>query len=84
VGSIPFERARCRKDGQLRTVISLHAYSGEPELGERVLSSLGLPLFDIFVARSREQEIAYIPYGDAPRVLGALASEAAGSKTLKL
>src|SRR5437762_6248285 len=31
VGSIPFERARCKNDGQLRTVISLHAYSGEPE-----------------------------------------------------
>lgn len=83
VGSIPFERARCKNDGHLRTVISLHAYSGEPELGGRLLSSLGLPLFDVFVARSREQEVAYIPYGDAPRVLGILASEPAGSKTLK-
>ncbi len=83
VGSIPFERVRCRKDGQLRTVISLHAYSGEPELGGRLLSRLGLPLLDVFVARSREQEVAYIPYGDAPRVLGILASERAGSMPLK-
>jgi len=83
VGSIPFERARCRKDGQLRTVISLHGYSGEPELGGRLLSSLGLPLLDVFIARSREQEVAYIPYGDAPRVLGILALEPGGSKSLK-
>ena len=83
VGSIPFERARCKNDGQLRTVISLHAYSGEPELGSRLLSSLGLPLLDVFIARSREREVAYIPYGDAPRVLGILALEPGGSKSLK-
>lgn len=74
VGSVPFEQAKCKNDGQLRTVISLHSYSGEGELGSRSLSRLGLPLLDVFTARSGELEIAYIPYGDAPRVLGALAA----------
>ena len=73
VGSVPFERAKCKKDAQLRTVISLHKYAGEPELAGRSLSSLGLPLLDVFTARNGDREIAYIPYGDAPRVLGPLA-----------
>jgi molybdopterin/thiamine biosynthesis adenylyltransferase len=75
VGSIPFERAKCKNDGQLRTVIALHNYSGEAELGSRLLSRLGLPLFDVFVARTKDREIAYIPYGDAPQALGALVPE---------
>jgi adenylyltransferase/sulfurtransferase len=83
VGSVPFERAKCKKDGQLRTVISLHTYAGEEEIGGRPLSALGLPLFDAFTARVRDQEIAYVPYGDAPRVLGTLAAEPADSTTMK-
>ena len=75
VGSVPFERAKCNNDGQLRAVISLHSYSGEEELGGRPLSSLGLPLFDAFIARTAVREVAYIPHGDAPRVLGPLAPE---------
>jgi molybdopterin/thiamine biosynthesis adenylyltransferase len=75
--SIPFEAARCKKDGQLRTVVSLQGYRGEEELGDKLLSELGLPWFDAFVARDAQREIAYIPYGDAGRVLGALAPDQA-------
>jgi adenylyltransferase/sulfurtransferase len=75
--SIPFEAARCKKDGQLRTVVSLPGYRGEKELGGRRLSELGLPWFDAFVARDTQREIAYIPYGDAARILGALAPDQA-------
>jgi len=71
-GSIPFEAARCPRDGQLRAVISVHKYSGAEEFGSRRLSDLGLPLLDLFVARHAEREIGYIPYGDAPLVLGPL------------
>jgi molybdopterin/thiamine biosynthesis adenylyltransferase len=75
VGSVPFEQAKCKNDEQLRTVISLHSYSGESELAKRLLSQLGLPLLDVFTARSGDREIGYVPYGDAQRVLGPLASE---------
>src|SRR5580692_2091382 len=75
VGSVAFEQARCRNDEQLRTVISLHSYSGESELAKRFLGELGLPLFDVFTARSGDREIGYVPYGDAQRVLGPLASQ---------
>jgi molybdopterin/thiamine biosynthesis adenylyltransferase len=72
-GSIPFEASRCPRDGQLRAVISVHSFSGAEDFGSRRLSDLGLPLLDLFVARHADREIGYIPYGDAPLVLGALA-----------
>lgn len=75
LGSVPFDRARCPNDGQLRTVVSLHMYSREPDLGNRRLNQLGLPLLDVFTARCGEREIGYVPYGDAPQVLGKLASQ---------
>lgn len=77
LGSIPFSDAKCAKDGQLRSVIALHSYTGEEEYGGRRLSEMGVPLFDIFTARNAEREIAYIPYGDACNVLGDLAPEQA-------
>jgi adenylyltransferase/sulfurtransferase len=75
VGSVSFEAAKCPKDGQRRSVIPLHSYSGEPVLSGRALNQLGLPPFDIFTARSGECEIGYIPYGDASAVLEKLALE---------
>ena len=83
LASVPFERAKCGNDGQLRTVVSLHSYAGELELRNRPLSGLGLPLLDVFVARTSQREIAYIPYGDAPRVLGPLACEQPNSVQMK-
>lgn len=77
MASIPFEAARCRKDGHMRTVISLHSYRGDEDFGERRLSELGLPRLDVFVARHGDEEIGYVPYGDAPVVLGNLAPEQA-------
>lgn len=77
--SVPFEAARCANDGQLRTVVTVHSYSGSEDFGNRPLSQMGLPLFDIFIARASAEEIAYIPYGDAPKVLGPLAPEQTGS-----
>src|SRR5437867_2112001 len=70
--SIRFEASRCPRDGHLRTVVSSHNYAGSEDFGDRPLSTLGLPLLDLFVARHGEREIGYIPYGDAPAVLGAL------------
>jgi hypothetical protein len=73
--SVPFAAAKCAKDGQLRAVVTVHSYSGREDFGPRPLSQLGLPPFDVFIARTSAEEIAYIPYGDAPNVLGPLAPE---------
>lgn len=78
VGTIPFERAKCENDGHLRTVVSLHSYTGESTLGERTLSQLGLPALDVFTARAGDREIGYIPYGDAPHVLHTQANGSPG------
>jgi len=83
LGSLFFEEAKCKNDGHLRTVKTLHSYLGEAELASRRLNQLGLPALDVFVARAGEKEIGYIPYGDADLVLGDLVAEHAHSTSLK-
>lgn len=73
LGSLSFEDGLDPVDGVMREVVTCHGYQGEPELAWRRLSELGLPLFDVFVARADEREIAYLLEGDAPDVLGDLA-----------
>jgi molybdopterin/thiamine biosynthesis adenylyltransferase len=75
LGSLRFEEAKCRNDGHLRTVMTLHSYLGETGLANRKLNQLGLPALDVFTARAGEKEIGYIPYGDARMVLGGLPAE---------
>jgi molybdopterin/thiamine biosynthesis adenylyltransferase len=75
VGSVSYEEGRCPKDGHMRVVEAIHAYTGTEGYGPRSLAQLGLPLLDVFVARSADREIGYLPYGDRDRVLGALAAE---------
>lgn len=76
VGSVPHARGRCPHDGQARSVETMHSYSGQQEeAGSRTLDRLGLPLFDVFVARSSNAEIAYLVAGDREGVLGRLAAE---------
>jgi adenylyltransferase/sulfurtransferase len=77
MGSLRFEAARCPKDNKLRNVVSLHNYTGEEDFGSRKLNELGLPLLDLYLARHGEREVGYMPYGDAPEVLGVLAPEKA-------
>jgi hypothetical protein len=75
VGSVSTEQGRCPRDGQMRVVRTIHSYDGSDELGARTLDTLGLPLFDVFVARSGMQEIAYLIAGDESAVLGPVARE---------
>jgi molybdopterin/thiamine biosynthesis adenylyltransferase len=75
VGSIRFEEGRCPRDGQQRIVATLHNFSGEAEICHRKLDDLGLPLFDVFTARSQGREIGYLMAGDEPDVLASLAVE---------
>lgn len=74
-GRIRLQEASCPKDGHLRTVVSFHSFSGKEDFGYRRLDQLGLPLLDLFLARSSNREIGYIPCGDGSQVLGALAAE---------
>ncbi len=74
VGSVTYQAGRCTDDGHMRTVEVVHGFSGSESFGSRKLHELGLPLFDIFTARSATREIGYLIEGDAAAVLGPLAS----------
>lgn len=73
VGTLSYAHGRCPRDGHQRSVVTIHNYSGHEELGSRTLDQLGLPLYDVFVARSPTAEIAYLLEGDKKRVLGRVA-----------
>ncbi len=74
VGAVPYEAGRCPHDGAMRSVLTTHSYDGGGRLKDRTLDRLGLPLFDLFSARSGEREIGYVMWGDAGLVLAGLAS----------
>lgn len=74
VGTVPYARGNCPVCGQMRAVITTHNYSGVESFGDRPLDRLGLPLFDIFTARSAQGELAYLIAGDEQAVLGPLAA----------
>jgi hypothetical protein len=62
----------------MRIVETAHSFCGIENYGEMRLDAIGLPLYDVFTARSASREIGYLIAGDAPEVLGALADK--GSK----
>jgi adenylyltransferase/sulfurtransferase len=73
VGTVPYARGKCAACGQMRAVVTAHSYSGVETFGGRTLDQLGLPLYDVFSARSAEREIAFLIAGDAKEVLGLMA-----------
>jgi len=77
VGTVPYARGKCSTDGQMRAVITAHSYSGNEKFGSLTLDKLGLPLFDVFTARSPKREIAYLIGGDEKQMLGQMATGAA-------
>jgi molybdopterin/thiamine biosynthesis adenylyltransferase len=74
VGTVPYARGRCTACGQPRTVVTAHGFRGTESFGARPLDSLGLPLFDVFIARTAQRELAYLIAGDSEAVLGELAA----------
>ncbi len=78
VGAVKYEAGRCPDDGHMRAVEVVHGFTGSESFGSRRLNELGLPLFDIFTARSAAREVGYLMEGDAATVLGALANTGTG------
>ncbi len=78
LGSIAFEEGHDPEDGVLRDVVTCHGFTRtelneSPQWSNRLLSDLGLPPYDVFVARSASAEVAMLMAGDAASVLGSLA-----------
>jgi adenylyltransferase/sulfurtransferase len=76
VGTVSYGQGRCTSCGQMRTVVTAHSFTGTEAFGNRTPEQMGLPRFDVFVARSAERETAYVIGGDAGAVLGPLAASA--------
>jgi hypothetical protein len=70
VGMVGAEQGKCPRDGQMRAVVPIHSFSGVEAFGSRKLNRLGLPLFDIFTARSSSGEISYLLADDREQILG--------------
>jgi adenylyltransferase/sulfurtransferase len=77
VGTLLVDDGVCSQDGSMMGVNTLHGYSGSGDPGGRKLSELGLPLFDVFVARCGTRETSYVIAGDSDEVLSFLAAKEA-------
>jgi adenylyltransferase/sulfurtransferase len=75
VGGLHYEQGHCPSDGHMRIVHTTHGFSGMEPYNSRRLDQLGLPPFDIFLARSGGREIGYLLDGDRETILGPLARE---------
>jgi adenylyltransferase/sulfurtransferase len=74
VGSVSAARGRCPRDGTMREVVTVHSFSGRESFGGRKLSELGLPRYDLFLARAGTRELPILLNGDREAVLGPLAA----------
>jgi len=77
VGSVSSEAGKCPSDGEMREVVTVHNYTGKEAYGDRCVSELGLPLFDVFTARCAEREFQILIEGDREVALNPAGSEAA-------
>jgi adenylyltransferase/sulfurtransferase len=77
VGTVRYDEGRCPQCTQMRTVETAHSYAGTEDFGDSPVNMLGLPLYDVFTARTAEREIGYLISGDRQAVLGPLCAEPA-------
>lgn len=74
IGSVSAAQGRCSVCGVMREVITVHNFTGVEPYGERTLSSLGLPDFDVYSIRSDSRQAQILIAGDRESTLGPLAS----------
>jgi len=71
-GTVSVDEGKCPIDGDAMEVIAIHGYSGKESYGNRTVCALGLPLYDVFVARSKNREMQILMEGDREVVLSGL------------
>ena len=75
LGAVPGEKAWCPKCKDVRReVITFHQIKGDEDFIDRTLAEIGVPPFDVVIARSGSRSIGFELAGDAVRVLGPLAA----------
>lgn len=75
VGSVSSDAGKCPSDGEMREVVTVHNYTGKELYGDRPVSELGLPLFDVFTARCADCEFQVLMEGDREAVLSRKGNE---------
>ena len=78
VGTLSTNDGYCPIDGEIREVITIHGFTGKEPYGSKTISSLGLPAFDVFVARSQKGEMQILMNADLANVLGSVQCEKKG------
>lgn len=73
LGRVSADKAFCPNcDKVRREVVTFYKIRGNERFLDRPLSELGVPPFDIVIARTRDRAIGFELAGDAPAVLGQL------------
>lgn len=71
-GTVTVDQGKCPVDGEAMEVTAIHGFRGTENYGTRTITELGLPLYDIFVARSQNKEIQIRMDGDRKTILAEL------------
>jgi len=75
VGAVTEEQGKCPSDETMRKVNLIYGFTGEENYGNMSIAALGLPSYDVFVARSKEREMQILIQGDETAVLGAFSAD---------
>jgi len=76
LGKVSADKARCPHCGGVRDVATFFKIRGDETFLDQPLSRIGVPPFDIVIARNAEQSIGFELAGDAKKVLGPLLNDA--------
>jgi len=76
LGRVTENEGRCPRCSQHREVELTHSILGDEPYLDRMFDEIGVPAFDIVLARNGERERAYAFTGDRKRALGVLSEEA--------
>lgn len=68
-GTVSIDAGMCPDDGGEMEVTAIHGFTGKESYGEKTVSALGLPPYDVFVARSKDREMQILMAGDRGRAL---------------
>jgi adenylyltransferase/sulfurtransferase len=71
-GKITADQGKCPVDGDAMEVAAIHGFGGKEPYGNRTVADMGLPLYDVFVARCRGKEMHILMDADRPTVLAGL------------
>ena len=74
VGSLSSNDGRCPRDGEMREVVTAYSFEGSESYGHKTIREMGLPLHDVFAARSAEGETQILIEGDRSAALGPLSN----------